>query len=139
MPIINLKLIKNYININHAIFKSNQRKMKMLDIQLDYLRINSYEGWGNLYKKRIYKKKKFTSWERVKFLSDTVYDILPFGTFINELNVFNTENSLKISSSAGVITIITRIHKLLIVVIANDNTVAAGSWWPNSPRKIIRL
>jgi acetyl-CoA carboxylase carboxyltransferase component len=42
------------------------------------------------------------------------------------------------SPSAGVITAFVRVHGRLTVVIANDNTVASGSWWPLTPEKIER-
>ena len=39
---------------------------------------------------------------------------------------------------AGVVTAMLRIHGLWVVAIANDNTVASGSWWPKTPEKIER-
>ena len=35
-------------------------------------------------------------------------------------------------------TAFVRVHGLWVVVIANDNTVASGSWWPQTPEKIQR-
>jgi len=139
MPKIDFKLIPNKSIHNQGERAVRQRKMKIIDQQLDSLRRYTYKGWGNTYLKKVHKKSRYTSWERIKYLSDNVNDILPFGTFVNELNVFHTGNKIKMSSSAGVITVITRVHKLLVVVISNDNTVASGSWWPNTPQKIIKM
>jgi acetyl-CoA carboxylase carboxyltransferase component len=40
--------------------------------------------------------------------------------------------------AAGVVTGIGRIHGREVVVVANDATVKAGSWWPETIRKILR-
>ena len=42
------------------------------------------------------------------------------------------------SPGAGVVTAFVRIEGRLTMVIANDNTVASGSWWPSTPEKIER-
>src|SRR5690606_10643062 len=42
------------------------------------------------------------------------------------------------SPGAGVVTAFVRIHDRYCMVIANDNTVASGSWWPRTPEKIQR-
>ena len=42
------------------------------------------------------------------------------------------------SPAAGVITALVRVAGRWTMVIANDNTVASGSWWPLTPEKIER-
>ncbi|CAN0579987.1 unnamed protein product, partial [Laminaria digitata] len=42
------------------------------------------------------------------------------------------------SPGAGVVTAFTRIEERWCMVIANDNTVASGAWWPKTPEKIER-
>jgi len=39
---------------------------------------------------------------------------------------------------AGVVTVVGRVHEREVVVIANDATVKAGSWWPETIKKILR-
>jgi acetyl-CoA carboxylase carboxyltransferase component len=39
---------------------------------------------------------------------------------------------------AGVVTVIGRVHEREVVVVANDATVKAGSWWPETIKKILR-
>ncbi|HKB67478.1 MAG TPA: acyl-CoA carboxylase subunit beta [Pyrinomonadaceae bacterium] len=39
---------------------------------------------------------------------------------------------------AGVVTIVGRVHDREVVVVANDATVKAGSWWPETIKKILR-
>ena len=39
---------------------------------------------------------------------------------------------------AGVVTVVGRVHEREVVVVANDATVKAGSWWPETIKKILR-
>ncbi len=39
---------------------------------------------------------------------------------------------------AGVVTVVGRVHNREVVVVANDATVKAGSWWPETIKKILR-
>ncbi|MES2503788.1 MAG: carboxyl transferase domain-containing protein [Myxococcota bacterium] len=118
-------------------------------------------GWGEKYRERVHAKGKMTAWERVEALADchpghrpeiqhpaqpwtpaqgrgdsggpsTQHHILPIGTFVQ------TGSADKIAPAAGVITAFVRIENRWCMVIANDNTVASGSWWPKTPEKIIR-
>ncbi|HJK98879.1 MAG TPA: carboxyl transferase domain-containing protein, partial [Polyangiaceae bacterium LLY-WYZ-14_1] len=57
------------------------------------------------------------------------------GTFVNHGEVFQGGLS---SPGAGVVTAFTRVQGRWCMVIANDNTVASGSWWPRTPEKIQR-
>ena len=40
--------------------------------------------------------------------------------------------------AAGVVTGLGRVHGRPVVVVANDATVKAGAWWPETIRKILR-
>lgn len=40
--------------------------------------------------------------------------------------------------AAGVVTVVGRVHDCEVVVVANDATVKAGSWWPETIKKILR-
>jgi acetyl-CoA carboxylase carboxyltransferase component len=65
-----------------------------------------------------------------------MWRVFPINTFVNYGITFGEPP--RTSPSAGVITAIVRVHNRLTVVIANDNTVASGSWWPLTPEKIER-
>src|SRR5207244_10256423 len=39
---------------------------------------------------------------------------------------------------AGVVTVVGRVEHREVVVVANDATVKAGSWWPETIKKILR-
>ena len=48
------------------------------------------------------------------------------------------ENEIGGAPSAGVVTSVGRVEGREVVVVANDATVKAGSWWPETIRKILR-
>ena len=94
------------------------------------------EGWGDKYVGRVHDKGKMTTRERLEQLADSPADVFEVGTFANWGVTFGDK---KLSSpAAGVVTAFTRIEGRWCMVIANDNTVASGSWWPGTPEKIQR-
>ncbi len=92
-------------------------------------------GWGEEYVARVHKKGKLTAWERIERLKDPGSNVLPVNTFVNHGVEF--EGGKK-SPGAGVVTCFVKVHDRWTVVIANDNTVASGAWWPLTPEKIER-
>lgn len=50
----------------------------------------------------------------------------------------NKEEEIGAAPAAGVVTTIGRVAGREIVVVANDATVKAGSWWPETIKKILR-
>jgi 3-methylcrotonyl-CoA carboxylase beta subunit len=110
--------------------------MIMLDLELDEKRKRVNEGWGAKYQERVKEKGKLTAHERIFALADSKDKILPINTFVNFGREFGEDK--KSSPNAGVITAFTMIEGRWCMVIANENTVASGSWWPRTPEKIIR-
>jgi len=49
-----------------------------------------------------------------------------------------SEEGIGGAPGAGVVTVIGRVHEREVVVVANDATVKAGSWWPETIKKILR-
>src|SRR5688572_26657493 len=92
-------------------------------------------GWGPAYVERVHKKGKLTSRERLARLVDPGTRVFETGTFVNYGEVFPGDQK---SPAAGVITAFARVEGRWCMVIANDNTVASGSWWPRTPEKIQR-
>ncbi len=92
-------------------------------------------GWGEKYVERVHRKGKMTARERVDRLRDPDAPLLEVGTFVNFDVTF--QNGAR-SPAAGVVTVLTRVEGRWCVVIANDNTVASGAWWPRTPEKIQR-
>lgn len=93
-------------------------------------------GWGVDAAARVHEKGKLTTWERLDALKDAGTDVLPIGSYVNWGRSFR--GSKKLAPGAGVVTGFVRVEGRWVVVIANDNTVASGSWWPLSAEKIER-
>ena len=94
------------------------------------------DGWGDKGRARVHRKGKLTTWERLDRLKDDDAPLLPIGTLVNYGLKFGEREQT--SPGAGVVTAFTRVEGRWVVVIANDNTVASGSWWPRTPEKIER-
>ena len=92
-------------------------------------------GWGPSYVERVHKKGKLTARERLERLLDPGTRPFEVGTFVNYGEVFPGDQK---SPAAGVVTAFARVEGRWVMVIANDNTVASGAWWPRTPEKIQR-
>lgn len=122
--------------IEEKTYRSNLARMEEYNERLYQRREEVRKGWGEKYVERVHKKKKLTTWERIEILKDEGTTVFPINTFVNYGLIFGEPP--RTSPSAGVITAFARIEGKLSVVIANDNTVASGSWWPLTPEKIER-
>src|SRR5574338_1024647 len=109
--------------------------LAVLEDRLRARRGEVHAGWGPTYVDRVHKKGKLTSRERIERLADPGTRTFEVGTFVNYGEVFPGDQK---SPAAGVITAFARIEGRWCMVIANDNTVASGSWWPQTPEKIER-
>ncbi len=119
-------------------YKNNLEYMKTLNESYKTKRDEVKAGWGDEYIERVHKKKKMTTWERIDFLKDPGSRVYPIGTFVDYDIEFGEGDSKRKAPGAGVVTAFIKIQGRHAVVIANDNTVASGSWWPMTPEKIER-
>lgn len=113
----------------------NRARMAEREQLLHERRAEVAEGWGEKYVKRVHAKGKLTTAERIDLLADPGAPRVPVGTFVNYGTLFG--GKLK-SPNAGVWCLFTQVAGRWTMVIANDNTVASGSWWPQTPEKIER-
>ncbi len=118
------------------LLRAGREALAPLEQRLEQARATVRAGWGEKYVERIHRKGKLTTWERVERLADPGAPILPVGTLVNHGIEFGPEK--RTSPGAGVVTAFTRVEQRWVMVIANDNTVASGSWWPRTPEKIQR-
>ena len=96
------------------------------------------QGGGQKYVDRTHAKGKMTAWERIEWICDDDAPILPVGTLVNWGRVFQDGSRERFAPGAGLFTVFTKVQHRWVMIIANDNTVASGSWWPNTPEKIQR-
>ena len=115
-------------------FEKNVIAMRALDEVLAARRTKIARGWGDEYEARVHKKDKLTARERIERLKDAGTRIFEVLTFVNYDRKFGKLES----PAAGVVTAYVRVEGRWTMVIANDNTVASGSWWPQTPEKIER-
>lgn len=93
-------------------------------------------GWGPQAEARVREKGKLPTWERIHRLVDPGSEILPIQSYVNWGRTFR--GSSRLAPGAGVVTATAAVAGRQVMIIANDNTVASGSWWPLSPEKIQR-
>jgi acetyl-CoA carboxylase carboxyltransferase component len=115
-------------------FAKNRASMQKLDGDLAAKRAKVALGWGASYLERVHQKGKLSARERVDLLKDPGSPVREVGTFVNHGRMFGKLES----PAAGVVTAFVRVEQRWTIVIANDNTVASGSWWPKTPEKIER-
>jgi len=104
------------------------------ETKLATLRAEVAAGWGDEYVARVHEKKKLTTRERLERLKDPGTRLFEVGTFVNHGRMFGKSKS----PAAGVVTAFAQVEGRWTMVIANDNTVASGAWWPETPEKIER-
>jgi 3-methylcrotonyl-CoA carboxylase beta subunit len=120
--------------LDQRTFEKNRAAMQVKDAELATRRAKVAAGWGPTYLERVHQKNKLSARERVEKLKDPNSPVREVGTFVNWGRTFGKLES----PAAGVITAFVRVENRWTIVIANDNTVASGSWWPRTPEKIER-
>jgi acetyl-CoA carboxylase carboxyltransferase component len=106
--------------------------MRHLVEQLQKLEQRIRQGGGKTRIEKQHAAGKMTARERVAALLDPGARFLEVGLLI----AYDRYDGQ--APAAGVVTGLGRIHGHPVVVVANDATVKAGSWWPETITKILR-
>jgi len=122
--------------LDEVTWERQRAAMKTREERVNTARAEVRDGWGERGRERVKRKGKLNTWERLDLLRDKNAPLLAVGTLVNYGETFGEK--AKTSPGAGVVTAFTRVEGRWAVVIANDNTVANGSWWPRTPEKIQR-
>jgi acetyl-CoA carboxylase carboxyltransferase component len=117
-------------------FDEYREALRDKEAVLEERRAAVHQGWGEKYIARVHKKGKLTARERLAKLMDPDTEAFEVGTFVNDGLSFGPKGLT--SPGAGVVTAFAQVEGRWCMVIANDNTVASGSWWPKTPEKIER-
>src|SRR5437870_8801841 len=112
---------------------SNREHFQRLVEELKTLEEKLRQGGGPERIAREHKKGKLTARERIRLLFDEDAYFQETGLLI-AYDQYDGQ-----APAAGVVTGIGRINGREAVVVANDATVKAGSWWPETVRKVLRL
>ena len=108
--------------------------MRLRDLAADLQRLEAKlrRGGGPDKIERQHQQGKLTARERIELLLDN-------GTYSQEIGLLVAYDEYKgTAPAAGVVTLMGRVGGREVVVVANDATVKAGSWWPETIRKILR-
>jgi acetyl-CoA carboxylase carboxyltransferase component len=120
--------------LDASLFSKYRAALQAREQELRTRRTKIAAGWGEEYIARVHQKHKLTTRERIEQLKDAGTPVREVGSFVNHGRMFGKQES----PAAGVITAFVRIEQRWTMVIANDNTVASGAWWPRTPEKIER-
>src|SRR5256714_15523230 len=107
-------------------------RLRALTAELRELEARLREGGGTDKIKKQHEQGKLTARERVELLLDP-------DTYSQEIGLLVAYDQYDgAAPSAGVVTTVGRVAGRECVVVANDATVKAGSWWPETIKKILR-
>jgi 3-methylcrotonyl-CoA carboxylase beta subunit len=107
-------------------------RLRQLTEELHALERQLREGGGPEKIERQHKQGKLTARERIALLLDPRAPFLELGLLIAH-DRYDGQ-----APAAGVVTGVGTIHDRPVVVVANDATVKAGSWWPETITKMLR-
>ena len=107
-------------------------RVRTLARELEELRAKLRQGGGEERIERQHQQGKLTARERVARLLDDDSPFVEVG-----LLVAHDQYDGK-APAAGVVTGVGRVRGREVVVVANDATVKAGSWWPETITKMLR-
>jgi 3-methylcrotonyl-CoA carboxylase beta subunit len=133
--------------------KENRSRLRSLVAELRELEAKLRQGGGPERIEKQHKARKLTARERIELLFDE-------GSYAQEIGLLvaydqyreavaqegrakgeeptNRATEVGGAPAAGVVTMLGRIGGREAVVVANDATVKAGSWWPETIKKILR-
>ncbi|TVP59771.1 MAG: acyl-CoA carboxylase subunit beta [Gemmatimonadales bacterium] len=111
---------------------SGSGRLRTLASELQELRDTLRKGGGDRRIERQHKQGKLTARERVTRLLDPDSSWVEVGLLVAH-DRYDGQ-----APSAGVVTGVGRVEGREVVVVANDATVKAGSWWPETITKILR-
>jgi acetyl-CoA carboxylase carboxyltransferase component len=126
-----------------------QSRLRQLTEELHGLERQLRLGGGADKIEKQHKQGKLTARERIDLLLDhdsyqqeigllVAYDEYKARARSQETGVRRAVDEIGQAPGAGVVTTIGRVAGREVVVVANDATVKAGSWWPETIKKILR-
>jgi 3-methylcrotonyl-CoA carboxylase beta subunit len=113
---------------------SQEARTRLRQLAGELLRLEAKlrRGGGPDKIERQHQQGKLTARERIELLLDKE-------SFTQEIGLLVAYDEYKgAAPAAGVVTTLGRVGGREVVVVANDATVKAGSWWPETIKKILR-
>ncbi|REJ78838.1 MAG: acyl-CoA carboxylase subunit beta [Acidobacteria bacterium] len=113
---------------------ADQKRLRLEELTEEFRSIEERLRLGGGLEKieRIHSKGKLTARERIELLFDE-------GAYSQEIGLFVAYDEYDGKApAAAVVTSLGRIHGRECVVVANDATIKAGAWYPETIKKILR-
>jgi 3-methylcrotonyl-CoA carboxylase beta subunit len=107
-------------------------RLRELSEEVRALETKLRQAGGAKKLEKLHEQGKLSARERVELLRDEGSRMLEIGLLV-AYDQYDGQ-----APAAGVVTAVIRVHGRETVVVANDATVKAGSWWPETIRKILR-
>ena len=108
------------------------KRLRQLTNELQQLESRLFLGGGPDKVERQHQQGKLTARERIALLLDK-------DSYHQEIGLLVAYDQYEGGApGAGVVTVVGRVEGREVVVVANDATVKAGSWWPETIKKILR-
>lgn len=107
-------------------------RLRTLSEEVRTLEEKLRQGGGAKKIAKLHEQGKLSARERVTQLCDPGSRFIEIGLFI-AYDQYDGQ-----APAAGVITGLGEVHGRPVVIVANDPTVKAGSWWPETIKKILR-
>ena len=107
-------------------------RLRELSAEVRELENKLRQGGGPERIAKLHKQGKLSARERVENLCDAGTRFLEIGLLV-AYDQYDGQ-----APAAGVVTGIGIVHGREVVIVANDPTVKAGSWWPETIKKILR-
>ena len=115
-----------------AATRQTTSRLRELTDQLQQLEDRLRLGGGPDKIDRQHQQGKLTARERIEKLLDK-------DAYVQEIGLLVAYDQYDGNApAAGVVTVVGRVEGREVVVVANDATVKAGSWWPETIKKILR-
>ncbi|MFN2604005.1 MAG: acyl-CoA carboxylase subunit beta [Gemmatimonadaceae bacterium] len=107
-------------------------RLRALSAEVRALEERLRQGGGTDKVAKLHAQGKLSARERVALLCDDGARFIEIGLLV-AYDQYDGQ-----APAAGMITGVGKIHDREVVVVANDPTVKAGSWWPETIKKILR-
>jgi len=116
-------------------FNKNEDAMKMAWSRVRREKEKIYEGGGKKAIDKQKEKNKLTARERIKYLCDTDKPFIEIGTFAG----YEMYEEYGGCPSGGTVSGVGYVNGRQCVIVANDQTVKAGAWFPITGKKNLRM
>jgi 3-methylcrotonyl-CoA carboxylase beta subunit len=116
-------------------FNKNEDAFKLLLSDMRQMQNKIFEGGGKKAIEKQHAKKKLTARERISYLADKDKPFTELGVFAG-LDMYEEEGGCP---AGGAVTGIGYVSGRQCMIVANDQTVKAGAWFPITGKKNLRM